>query len=442
MAPQNGTTGGPQSPAGGDAPALRPLPPGPDDLVILARDDEFYWLTKDSYQDGKHDAPTSMVSQARLLAEKGVLLAEIPVGGTPGVGDMCFLVNLSGIRPRLAASPARTSPTEVRQPFIPKPLDSTDPCLGQAAPAVDDLIILDRDGLKVYWVKQCEYQRPECKLEAADPILDEQVRLLTNQGVVLADVPGGGLLGVEEMGCLVNLHGLLRTQIKEEQEAEEPPTSRPLPPGPDDLVILARDDEFYWLTKDSYQHREVSTSMGGQVKLLTEQGVLLADIPVGSIPGVGAMCFLVNLSSIRPRPAAGPTSTPPSDGRQPFQPEPVNVDDPCVQEGAPAMDDLIILDRDGQKFYWVRKCEYQRPECELKTVDPLLAKQVRPLTNQRVVLADVPGGSLADVDEMGCLVNLHGLLRPRLKARLEEEEGTEEEEESPTPAPEEPQPNV
>jgi hypothetical protein len=413
--------------------------------VILARDDEFYWLTKDSYQDGKHDAPTSMVSQARLLAEKGVLLAEIPVGSAPDVGDMCFLVNLSGIRPRLAASPARTNPTEGRQPFIPKPIDSTDPCLGQATPAMDDLIILDRDGLKFFWVKKCEYQRPECKLDAADPILDEQVRLLTNQGVVLADVPGGSLLGVDEMGCLVNLHGLLQTKIKEEKEAEEPPASRPLPPGPDDLVILARDDEFYWLTKDSYQHREVTTSMGGQVKLLTEQGVLLADIPVGSIPGVGAMCFLVNLSSIRPRPAAGPTNAQPADGRQPFQPAPVNEDDPCVQDGAPAMDDLIILDREGLKFFWVKKCEYQRPECKLDAADPILDEQVRLLTNQGVVLADVPGGSLLGVDEMGCLVNLHGLLRPRIKARLEAEEGTEqgeEEEETPTPAPEEPQPNV
>ncbi len=439
MAPQNGTTSGTQPPVAGVAPASRPLPPGPDDLVILARegeDDEFgefYWLTKDSYQDGNHDAPTSIVTQAQLLAEQGVLLADIAVDLTTGVEVICFLVNLSGIRPRPAAGPTRANPTNGRQPFQPAPLDPTDACLQEAEPATGDLIIVDRDGQQVYWVRKCEYQREACRLETADPILAEQVRLLTNQGVVLADVPGGSILGVAEMGCLVNLYGLDRTRIKaapeEGEEEDETPTPL-LPPGPDDLLILARDDEFYWLTKDSYQDgtHDAPTSMMSQASHLVGQGVVLADIPVGSIPGVGAMCYLVNLSGIRPRPAADPTRTDPTDGRQPFRPEPVDPTDACLQEAAPAADDLIIRDRNEQKFYWVKKCEYQREACKLDTIDPSLAEQIRRLANQGVVLADVPGGRGLGVDEMGCLVNLRGLLRPAIKQE-EEAQGRELEEE-------------
>jgi hypothetical protein len=414
-------------------PAPRPLPPGPEDLVILARDDEFYWLTKDSYQDGKHDAPAFLDSQAQLLAKQGVLLGDILLDSTSGADARCFLVNLSGIRPRPAVNPTRTR-QDGRQSFQPEPIGPNDPCFERATPAMDDLIVLGRDG-RAYWVKTCEYQRPECKLETADPILAEQVRLLTNQGVVLADVPGDGVPDTDEMGCLVNLLAFDQARIeavRDEEEAEELRAPRPLPPGPDDLVILARDDEFYWITKDSYQRRKVSTSMGGQVKLLTEQGVLLSDIPVGSIPGVGAMCFLVNLSSIRPRPAVNPTRTR-QDGRQSFQPEPVDEEHPCVQDFAPAIDDLIIRGRDDE-FYWIKTCEYQRPECMLKTIDPLLAEQVRLLTNRGVMLADVPGDSVPDIEEMGCLVNLHGLHRPHVKEELEVGAGQEEQEEAELPA--------
>lgn len=193
----------------------RPVPPGLDDLVILARDGEFYLLKKEAYQDEDHVIPNSMVSQAQLLVEQGAVLADIPVGSIPGVGAMCYLVNLSGLKPR-EARPVGGTPTDGRPPVIPEPLDRNDPCLIELAPAMDDLMIVDRKRAPIYWVKKCEYERPECKLDQLDPILEEQVRLLTNQGVVIADVPGGTLLGVDDMGCLVNLKGIHRAKSKEE----------------------------------------------------------------------------------------------------------------------------------------------------------------------------------------------------------------------------------
>jgi hypothetical protein len=156
--------------------------------------------------------------------------------------------------------------------------------------------------------------------------------------------------------------------------------------------------------------------MSSQVEKLVEQGVVLADIPVGSIPGVGCMCFLVNLSGLRPR-KASPTPTPPPQGK-PFAPKPVDPADPCLRGNAPAFDDLVIFARDGSSFYWVKKCEYQRPECSLTLADPILEQQLRMLTNQGVVLADVPGGSLTEVADMGCLVNLRAILRLDVKQKM------------------------
>ncbi|WP_164017877.1 hypothetical protein [Pyxidicoccus trucidator] len=183
----------------------RPLPPGPEDLVILSSDDQFYLLKKEAYQNADHEIRTSMVSQVQLLVDQGVALADIPVGSIPGVGAMCYLVNLSGFGPRESGS-GTDFPSEGRLPIEPAPIDPQAACLVSPAPATDDLIIHDREGKGFYWVKKCEYERPETRLDQLEPILEQQVRLLTNQGVVIADVPGGGkLLGVDDMGVLVNL---------------------------------------------------------------------------------------------------------------------------------------------------------------------------------------------------------------------------------------------
>jgi len=197
---------------------VRPLPPGSDDLVILARDEEFYLLKKEAYQTSDHVIPASMVSQAKLLVEQGVMLADIPVGSIPGVGAMCYLVNLGGFRRR---EPLPPPPTDGQASVNPPALDKNAPCLIELAPAVDDLMIVDRSRDTIYWVKRCEYQRTECRLDQLDPILEEQVRLLTNQGVVIADVPGGKLPGVGDMGCLVNLKGIHRASVKEELARQE-----------------------------------------------------------------------------------------------------------------------------------------------------------------------------------------------------------------------------
>jgi hypothetical protein len=186
--------------------------------VILARDEEFYLLKKEAYQTSDHEIDASMVGQAKLLVEQGVVLADIPIGSIPGVGAMCYLVNLGGFRPR---DPPPPPPTDGRRPVSPPPLDKNAPCLIELAPAVDDLMIVDRSRRAIYWVKKCEYQRPECRLDQLDPILEEQVRLLTNQGVVIADVPGDKLPGVDDMGCLVNLKGIHRASVKEELARQE-----------------------------------------------------------------------------------------------------------------------------------------------------------------------------------------------------------------------------
>ncbi|HYO52701.1 hypothetical protein [Archangium sp.] len=181
-------------------------------------------------------------------------------------------------------------------------------------------------------------------------------------------------------------------------------------------MILAGNDEFYWLKKDEYQNHghEIDTSMVGQAMHLVEQGVVLADIPVGSIPGVGAQCYLLNLRSIR-RPPARPGTGKPSQHKSSAGPVPIDPNDDCLKVPAPGIDDLVIHDRKGKHFYWVKKCEYQNDGHKLDRFDPILEEQVRLLTNQGVVIADVPGGSLPDVDDMGVLVNLKGIQRPIVK---------------------------
>ncbi|WP_375767463.1 hypothetical protein NR798_38170 [Archangium gephyra] len=221
METQPDVTVDPQSPEEEDEELLRPRPPGMDDLVILGRDDAFYWLQKSEYQNESHEIDTSMVGQAQHLVEQGVVLADIPVGSIPGVGAQCYLVNLGGIR-RPPPVPSTGGTISHSQAAGPKPIDPNDECLKVPAPGIDDLVIRDREGTRFYWVKKCEYQNDGHKLDQFDPILEEQLRLLTNQGVVIADVPGNSVPGVDDMGCLVNLKGIQRPPVKEEQEGTPP----------------------------------------------------------------------------------------------------------------------------------------------------------------------------------------------------------------------------
>jgi hypothetical protein len=222
METQPDVTGSQPSAEERDEEFLRPRPPGIDDLVILGRDEQFYWLQKSEYQNKSHEIDTSMVGQATHLVEQGVVLADIPVGSIPGVGAQCFLVNLGGLR-RPPPRPHKGKPIQHRESAGPQPIDPNDDCLKVPAPGIDDLVIRDRDGTLFYWVKKCEYQNEGHKLERFDPILAEQVRLLTNQGVVIADVPANSFPGVDDMGCLVNLHGIQRPPVKQEQEGTPQP---------------------------------------------------------------------------------------------------------------------------------------------------------------------------------------------------------------------------
>jgi hypothetical protein len=74
-------------------------------------------------------------------------------------------------------------------------------------------------------------------------------------------------------------------------------------PADDDLVLVADDGNVYWLKKADYTNEKFrvpqEARLTDQIDLLSKQGVLLADVRATSRPGVGAACFLVNLSAIR-----------------------------------------------------------------------------------------------------------------------------------------------
>jgi hypothetical protein len=92
-----------------------------------------------------------------------------------------------------------------------------------------------------------------------------------------------------------------------EQPAQSVPESR-IPIEQDDLVILGRDGEtFYLVRQEDYQKSKLDSDFTEILRDMTQDdGVVLADIP--RIQGIGSACVLLNLSSIR-QPKARPTPT-------------------------------------------------------------------------------------------------------------------------------------
>lgn len=102
-------------------------------------------------------------------------------------------------------------------------------------------------------------------------------------------------------------------------------------PEDDDLVLIADDGEIYWIPKDQYTDSVFRVPQEGrladQIIQLSKQGVLLADVPSTSRPGVGAACYLVNLQAIR-------RQSPKSTDSSPSQPEePEAEEQPLRAEG-------------------------------------------------------------------------------------------------------------
>ncbi|MBN8227560.1 hypothetical protein JYK02_08575 [Corallococcus macrosporus] len=70
--------------------------------------------------------------------------------------------------------------------------------------------------------------------------------------------------------------------------------------GPDDLVILGpTGKKFFWVKKEDYESTELPQDVTPQMSVLVGQGVVLADVPANSLPGVGCACLLMNLASLR-----------------------------------------------------------------------------------------------------------------------------------------------
>jgi hypothetical protein len=87
------------------------------------------------------------------------------------------------------------------------------------------------------------------------------------------------------------------------------------PRGPEfptagDLVLRDEKGDYFWITKAEYEACKIPRDtpefeeMTDQMKHLTQQGVVLADVPRGGLTGTGVACILINLAGIRrPGPA-------------------------------------------------------------------------------------------------------------------------------------------
>ncbi|RKG88416.1 hypothetical protein [Corallococcus terminator] len=76
-------------------------------------------------------------------------------------------------------------------------------------------------------------------------------------------------------------------------------------PKAGDLVVRDEEGKFYLLKKEVYELHRIQTDAPGfeeitaHLKGLSQQRVLLADVPKGWLSGAGAMCKLINLAGIR-----------------------------------------------------------------------------------------------------------------------------------------------
>jgi hypothetical protein len=72
----------------------------------------------------------------------------------------------------------------------------------------------------------------------------------------------------------------------------------------DDLVLLGLDGEsLFWVKKEVYESTRLPKDLTPQMSILVGQGVVLADVGMDTLPGIGSACFLVNLANIRHREA-------------------------------------------------------------------------------------------------------------------------------------------
>jgi hypothetical protein len=85
---------------------------------------------------------------------------------------------------------------------------------------------------------------------------------------------------------------------------------RVLGPGPrkpvdDDLMIFDEAGKFYRIKKKQYLQHKIPNNtpelreLTGQMEFLVEQGVVLADIPLGTLGTVDCACYFINLAGIR-----------------------------------------------------------------------------------------------------------------------------------------------
>ena len=76
-------------------------------------------------------------------------------------------------------------------------------------------------------------------------------------------------------------------------------------PTAGDLVLCDEKGDYFWIPKAEYEACRILPSAPGfetmtdQMQHLSQQGVLLADVPKGALTGVGFACILINLLGIR-----------------------------------------------------------------------------------------------------------------------------------------------
>ena len=74
-------------------------------------------------------------------------------------------------------------------------------------------------------------------------------------------------------------------------------------PKDDDIVLVAEDGRVYSLEKAEYTAEKFRVSdtgrLGDQIKMLTDEGALLAFVPSNKQASIGAACYLLNLRDLR-----------------------------------------------------------------------------------------------------------------------------------------------
>jgi hypothetical protein len=87
---------------------------------------------------------------------------------------------------------------------------------------------------------------------------------------------------------------------------EEPPNNGhgPKLPLDNDLVLRDENGHYYWIPEAAIHASRLPEDaalkrMTDQMENLIKQGVIMADVPQRSMPGVGCACYFFNLGAIR-----------------------------------------------------------------------------------------------------------------------------------------------